>query len=132
LNDFVIPLARKCSCGINTPLIEKIAGRKADSIITPDGKIIPPLSITGIPGKVMERLNTFIVKQFQVVQEGFDELNVYLVIENNEEMKEKIIEEIRKEFKKKIKDMKINIIETDEIRKEGLLTPVVKSKMKIE
>ena len=46
LNDLIIPVNKKCNCGINSPLIGKIAGRKADSIILPDGKIIPPLSLT--------------------------------------------------------------------------------------
>jgi len=96
LNDFIIPLAKKCNCGINTPLIGKIAGRKADSIILPNGKIIPPLSLTGIPAKVMEKYNSFIVKQFQIVQQSYDELEIYLVMEKGKE-----------ELKKKIKTLKL-------------------------
>ena len=129
MNDYIIPLKKKCNCGINTPLIGKIAGRKADSIILPSGKIIPPLSLTGIPAKVMERYDSFIVKQFQIVQNAVDELNVYLVMEEgNEEIKKKIIEGIKEEYEKKLQ-IKVNVQEVEKIDSKEPISPVIISKV---
>ncbi len=129
LNDFIIPLNKKCNCGINAPLIGKIAGRKADSIIMPSGKIIPPLSITGIPAKVMEKMNSFKIKQFQIVQENYEEINIYLVMEDGKD-KEKIKEEIKKEYEKKVeKGVRINVIETDKINGDAIIKSKVDQKM---
>ena len=140
LNDFVIPLARKCSCGINTPLIEKIAGRKADSIITPDGKIIPPSSITGIPGKVMEKMGTNKILQFQIIQKSIDKIEVLIVIDEELRNKGASVEELFSELKKKFEerfDNKINVEvrEVEKIEKPPDLEtppPVVTSMVKIE
>jgi phenylacetate-CoA ligase len=132
LNDFVIPLAKKCNCGINAPLIEKIGGRTTDALVLPSGKIVPPLSITGIPAKVMERLNSFIVQQFQIIQEEPDEINVYLVMEDGATEKKRVMEEIKKEFEKKLKEnVKINVFEVDEIKSDTLIPKVVVSKVSI-
>ncbi len=130
LNDFVIPLAKKCNCGINTPLMGRIAGRKADSIIMPSGKIIPPLSFTGIPAKVMEKLNSFSIKQFQIVQEDYDEIVIYLVMENCQE-KEKIKEEVKREYEKRVENgVKIKVEEVNEVQKfDYAIPPVIHSKV---
>ena len=130
MNDILISPSKKCTCGINTPLIEKIAGRRADAIILPNGEIIPPLSITGIPGKVMKRLGTDKIKQFQIVQEDYDRIRFLLVIDD--ELRnvgppvEKIFEEIKKEGKKKIgSDVTVEVVEVEKIQKEGDLPPPV-------
>ena len=131
LNDIVHRTNRNCSCGINSPLIEKIEGRKADVIITPR-RIIAPLSITGIPLKVMDKLNCYKIEQFQIVQESFDEINIFLVIkESNEDIKKKIIKEMKKEYERKINDgVKIEVFEVDEIKSSKVIPPVVVSKVK--
>ncbi|HEC76816.1 MAG TPA: phenylacetate--CoA ligase family protein [Thermoplasmatales archaeon] len=140
LNDFVIPLARKCSCGINTPLIEKIAGRKADSIITPDGKIIPPSSITGIPGKVMEKMGTNKILQFQILQKSIDKIEVLVVIDEELRNKGPTVDELFSELKKKFDErfrnkIKVEIREVEKIEKSPDLEtppPVVTSLVRIQ
>ncbi|MEM2934752.1 MAG: AMP-binding protein [Candidatus Thermoplasmatota archaeon] len=126
LNDFITPIKNKCGCGINSPIIERIEGRKADSIILPSGKIIPPFTITGIPAKVMYSLQRFSIEQFQIIQDSEDEIIVNLVIDKNENMKEILKEKIREEFEKKIKESKVIIREVDEIEKNK---PVVISRL---
>ena len=126
LNDFITPIKNKCGCGINSPVIARIEGRKADSIILPSGKIIPPFTITGIPAKVMYSLQRFSIDQFQIVQNSEDEIMVNLVIDKNENMKEILKEKIREEFEKKIKEAKVIVREVDEIEKNK---PVVISRL---
>jgi len=122
LNDFVIPLSRKCDCGINSPLIEKIGGRMVDALIMPSGRMIPPFAVTGIPAKVMERLGISIVQQFQIVQEEKELINVYVVMEGSKEEKERVKEEIKKDFEKKLQeDVEVNVIEVDEIKSDTLI-----------
>ena len=128
LNDFIIPLDEDCECGINTPLIGRIAGRKADSIIMPSGKIIPPLSFTGIPAKVMEKYNSRLISQFQIVQESYDRINIYLVMEEDEN-KERIKEDIKKEYEKRVEEgVEINVIEVKGIKGDKVIDSKVELK----
>jgi len=132
MNDFVIPLARKCGCGINSPLIEKVAGRMVDALVMPSGRIVPPFAVTGIPAKVMERLGSNILQQFQIVQESVDEINVYLVMEGSKKERERVKKEIKKDFEKKLeKGIKVEVFEVDKIESDGLLPREVISKVKL-
>ncbi|RLF63204.1 MAG: hypothetical protein DRN33_04525, partial [Thermoplasmata archaeon] len=130
MNDILIPLDEKCNCGINTELIGRVEGRRADAIVLPSGKIIPPLSITGIPGEVMKKFNTNKIKQFQIIQESPNEVNVFIVID--EELRdtyppvETISGEIKKECIKKLgSDMRVNVVEVESIKGRGNLPPSV-------
>ena len=129
LNDFIIPLSTKCNCGINSPIIAKIGGRKADSIVTPSGKIVPPSSITGIPAKVMEKLRTNKILQFQIIQISIDKIEVLVVIDEEQRDKEPKVEKIFEELKKKFEErfggeIEVEIKEVKEVRKfDSLDTP---------
>ncbi|HDN96135.1 MAG TPA: hypothetical protein ENG71_03625 [Thermoplasmatales archaeon] len=122
-------MKKKCNCGINTPLIGKIAGRKADSIILPSGKIIPPSSITGIPAKVMEELNTKKILQFQILQKSIDKVEVLVVIDEEQRDKEPSIDILFKKLKEKFEarfggEVEVEIKEVKEIKRpERLATP---------
>jgi len=83
MNDFIIPLDSTCSCGINTCLLGIVGGRKADSIVLEEGKIIPPSAITGIPGKMMHEMGTDKIQQFQIVQKSTGYIEILLVIDEN-------------------------------------------------
>ncbi len=130
MDDILTLIDKKCGCGINTDIISRVGGRRVDAIILPNGRVIPPLSITGIPGEVMKKFGTDKVKQFQIVQENLGEMNVFIVID--EELRdvgpsvEKIFDEINKECKKKVgEEINVNIAEVSSIKKEGNLPPSV-------
>ena len=129
LNDFIIPLDEECECGINTPLIGRIAGRKADSIIMPSGKIIPPSAITGIPAKVMHELGTDKIEQFQIIQTSRDKVEIRIVIDealrNTGPSMEQLFNELKKRFEKAFNhEVNVEIKEVREIKKpEHLDTP---------
>lgn len=74
IEDIGIPSSKKCSCGRTQPLIEKIEGRIADFLITPEGKMVSGISLTDhfaghIPG----------VAQVQIIQEKIDNLTINIV-----------------------------------------------------
>jgi len=134
-----MPLAKKCNCGINAPLIEKIGGRKADSIVLPSGKIIPPSSITGIPAKVMEKMDTKKILQFQILQKTIDKVEVLIVIDEELRSIGPSVEEIFRELKKKFEErfdgeVEVEIKEVKKIEKPANLDtppPVVTSMVRV-
>lgn len=72
--DIGILFNKRCSCGRTQPLIERIEGRVADYLVTPDGKLVSGISLTDhfagqIPG----------VAQMQIVQERIDLLTLNIV-----------------------------------------------------
>ena len=130
MNDILIPLDKKCGCGINTDIISRVEGRRADAIVLKDGRVIPPLSITGIPGEVMKKFGTDKIRQFQIVQESHDKINILIVVD--EELRDvgapvkKIFDEIREECRRKIGGgVDVNVLEVENIKKEGDLPPSV-------
>ena len=135
LNDFIIPLEDECDCGINTPLIGRIAGRKADSIILPSGRIIPPSAITGIPAKIMHKFGVDIIQQFQIIQTSQRKVEILIVIDD--ELRERIssLEALFSELKKKFEEsfggeIEVVVREVKEIKKPPRLDtppPVVTS-----
>lgn len=136
VKDILVLSSEECDCGMHSPVIDRIEGRKIDCIVLPDGKIIPPLSITGIPYHVMEELNTKILEQFQIVQEDYDRIDVLVVLkEGSEKEKEKVISKLEEEFSKSLKGVQVNVKEVKRIeinRRDGLATPppMVISKVK--
>lgn len=123
MNDYIIPLTTHCPCGITTHLIGRVGGRKADSIILPDGKIIPPSAITGIPGKLMHELNTDKIQQFQIIQHTLDHIEILVVIDP--ELRDHgvptttILTELQKRYHEKIgKHIDITVKEVDKIHKD--------------
>ncbi|MCE5268532.1 MAG: hypothetical protein LLG00_11670 [Planctomycetaceae bacterium] len=69
LGDTAVMSDRRCACGRGLPLLESIAGRVADYVVTPEGKWISGISLTEnfavmVPG----------VAQLQIVQETIDRM----------------------------------------------------------
>ncbi len=111
--------SKTCSCGLETPVIEKLEGRKRANIILPNGKIFPPGAFCFI-SPVLHKLNTFKVKKYQIIQNKVNEIEILLVIDKDLKDKppsfEKISDNIKKVYRKKC-GPNVNIIlrEVDEI-----------------
>jgi len=78
IEDVGVLSGKKCTCRRTQPLIEKIEGRIADFLITPEGKLISGISLTDhfaghIPG----------IAQIQIIQEKVDLLTLYIVKDGN-------------------------------------------------
>jgi phenylacetate-CoA ligase len=74
VGDLAVLSNRRCVCGRGLPLLERIAGRVADYVVTPSGRLISGISLTEnfalkVPG----------VAQFQIVQETAHEFVFRLV-----------------------------------------------------
>jgi len=121
INDFVVQSQRRCTCGMHTPLIEKIEGRSVDCIILPNGEFVPPSSFTGIPHKVMHMFHTDKIEQFQIIQQSVHEVDILLVIDeqlrNVGPKVDELVKEIKKQFEKKFgKAITITVREVDRIQ----------------
>lgn len=121
-DDIMTPLDKKCNCGINSSLIRNIGGRTIDTFILPDGKIMPPLSVTGIPNKIMKEYKTDKIKQFQIIQREKDRIDVLIVIDeelrNDPPSVDKILEKIKKSYEEKFGEaVKVNAEEVEEVEK---------------
>jgi phenylacetate-CoA ligase len=74
VGDVAVPSDRKCVCGRGFPLLERVEGRTADYVVTPDGGLISGISLT-------ENLATLVpgLEQMQIVQEEADFLRLRIV-----------------------------------------------------
>ena len=90
IEDIGIPSGKSlCSCGRTQPLIERIEGRLADFLVTPEGKMVSGISLTdhfggSIPG----------IEQIQIIQDKSDHLLINLVKDGN--FSEKSTQQIEK------------------------------------
>lgn len=132
LDDLAVPEDGKCSCGLDTPIIKSIEGRRVDCIVLPDGRFIPPLAITSIPWKVMRSLNSKRLLRFQIIQQSLDKIELLLVLDEgsaDDVPDDVIIKKMKEKFCKEL-GVEIDVKLVDDVRKEGrLLPPVVISKV---
>lgn len=123
IDDIIIPTDKSCRCDNKSNLIKEIIGRSIDTIILPNGKIVPPLSLTAIPINTMEHLKSDMIKQFQIIQRKVDEIEVLIVI--NKECKtkietDKLFNELKRRFEERLgKDVHVEIKEVDKIEKKS-------------
>jgi len=104
-------------------MIKQIEGRSTDLIILPNGKTLSPLTLTGIPSKIMEDFNSYKIKQFQIIQHEIDQIEILIVIDEKQRnigVKVKdLLKEIEKRASRKIgKDINVTVTETDHIQKD--------------
>ncbi len=62
-----------CGCHQKTPILKVVEGRVADSIVLRDGRVLHPFSLT----LTLEHIEG--IARFQIVQESFDKINVFIV-----------------------------------------------------
>ncbi|MFO8077237.1 MAG: hypothetical protein R6U21_01145, partial [Thermoplasmatota archaeon] len=109
-----------CSCGLTTTVIDGgVEGRKRANIILPNGKVFPPGAFCFIT-PVLNKLNTFKVKQYQIIQQKKDEIEILLVIDESLRHVGPPVDQIREGIKKIYQEKAgpeviITIKEVDEI-----------------
>lgn len=74
VGDMAVPSDTKCPCGRGFPLLERVEGRTADYLVTPDGMLVSGISLT-------ENFATLIpgLEQMQIIQEATDFLRLRIV-----------------------------------------------------
>lgn len=77
-----------CTCGLNTPILEKIYGRKDDIIVTGDGRPV---------GRLSPVLKGFPVKESQYIQYSPGEVDVNIIPDDGFQLsdKKKILDAVR-------------------------------------
>jgi phenylacetate-coenzyme A ligase PaaK-like adenylate-forming protein len=113
--------SKDCDCGLSTPVIEGgVEGRKRANIVLPSGKVFPPGAFCFIT-PVLHKLQTFKVKQYQIVQKKIDEIEILLVIDEDLRDVGPSVDEVAKNIKEMYQkksgpDVKINVKEVKEVK----------------
>jgi len=129
LNDIASLDSEHCTCGMNTPLLKNLEGRKRDAIILPDGRIFPPATIPMPLAEAAGKYGTYQIKRFQFVQKALDDIEIRIEIDEEERNKgidvEKLLDEIRRNYEKLAGEgVKIEVKEVKEVEKpEGATSP---------
>ena len=124
IDDIAIPIKKDKCCKITSQMMRKIEGRATELIYLPDGETLSPLSVTGIPAKVMEKFNCYKIKQFQIIQHSLKDIEILILLDKKQKKvgvtDEEILKELHKKFSEKIGDnVKIKITQTNEIQKDA-------------
>ncbi len=112
--------SKDCDCGLSTPVIEGgIEGRTRANIILPSGKVFPPGAFCFIES-ALEGLDTFKIKQYQIIQHRIDIIEILLVID--EELRNVgpsvsgVMNRIKQAYRRKVgPDVTITVKEVDKI-----------------
>jgi len=123
IDDIAIPLKKDDCCNITSQIIQKIEGRASELIYLPDGKTLSPLTVTGIPAKVMEKFNCYKIKQFQIIQHTLNHIEILVVLDKKQKKvevtDEEVLNELHKKFSEKIgNNVEIKITQTNEIQED--------------
>jgi len=130
----------KCGCGLRTPaIVNGVEGRSKANIVFSNGKVFPPGAFCFIE-YVLHKLQTFKVRQYQIIQKTIDELEILLVIDedlrNIGASVDTIVEETKKIYQEKAgPEVKIIVREVKEIKGDPNSRkppPIVVSYVKIE
>ena len=76
IGDIGVPSDRKCNCGRGLPIMEKVEGRTFDIIVGTNGR-----HFDGHFFSILLRTAVDGIKQFQVVQESKNEINIKIVVD---------------------------------------------------
>ena len=108
------------SCGITTTTIKGgVEGRKRANIVLPNGNVFPPGAFCFIT-PVLTKLQTFKVKQYQIIQQDLHHIDILLVIDEEQRhigaSVDRIKNEIKKIYEQKVgDDVEITVKEVEEI-----------------
>ena len=123
VEDIITPMEPISNCNITSEMIRNIGGRSIELIRLPNGKTLAPFHVTTIPAMVMEKYNSYKIKQFQIIQHTIDNIEILVVIDeklrNIGPPVELLLKEIQERFKKTVgTDVNINVREVSEIEKD--------------
>ncbi len=110
LGDLAAFSGRQCPCGRELPLLQSMQGRSNDMVVTPEGKILHSEVFSYINRDLISK--GFLIKEFKIIQELKDELNV-LVIHSTSEA---AVNALRKQIEKHVgQGMEIRVSTMDSI-----------------
>jgi len=122
LSDLVIPDKSRCSCGTPGLNIKKILGRDDLALFFSDGRILLPVSISEIHGRILYELRTNMVRHTRIVQPDEKHIEISLVLDKEKKKdgvtSSEIFSILRKGYHDKIgDDVEITIKEVNKVKK---------------
>lgn len=96
LNDLASYSMEECDCGMHTPLLKKLEGRKKDAIVLPGGRVFPPATIPMPLATAAEKYG-YPIKRYQFIQHSLNKIEIRIEIEEMEE-EEKLLNEIKRNY----------------------------------
>ncbi len=130
LNDVAALAGERGSCGMQTPLLQQLEGRKKDAVILPDGSIYPPATFPMPLATAAERFDTLQIQRFQVVQRDLDDICIRVVLREGRSDDEAaaLIDAIQKEYRRDMLpgEVQLTVEEVDEVETpEGHESPPI-------
>jgi phenylacetate-coenzyme A ligase PaaK-like adenylate-forming protein len=124
IDDIVTPLGENYCCEIAGSLIKKIHGRKSDSIILPDGKIVMLSFLDTIIGELFHKMKIENVYRIQIIQHKIDYLEIKLLMDESFDKNKLSTNRIFKLLKNKLlekltQDIKIVINNVEKLDKDA-------------
>lgn len=126
LEDMVKTSEERCSCGINTDVLERIEGRSVDALVLPDGRFISPFVATTLIMNSTRDIYPYVMRQFQIVQKREDLISINVVLDEDVKDHETICNKIRDAFSRELgMDAEVKVVDRVENYGRVLPPPVV-------
>lgn len=119
----------KCHRGL--PLMKLVKGRKDDFIVTKDGRMFSPRTISVLMKELNFRKN---MKEYKFIQKDYDRFELILALEDSHISRNEIITELKNELRQSLSlkgDFTLKLKITDKIKRKNKLRKVV-SKMDVD
>ena len=118
IDDVVTPLNNDCTCGLAGGLIQRIHGRKSDSVLLPDGKMAFVSLFENILGESLSEIKVDKIKRIQIVQHKIDSIELKILVDEHlrdvGHPVDKMFSIIKNKLRKRLgPDIKIGIKEVD-------------------
>ena len=119
LDDIGIRSDEEGMCGMHTPLLKSLEGRKKDAIVLPDGKIFPPATFPMPLADAAAEFKTLKIERFQFEQRRLDDIiiRVKFVGGSKQKLVEQLIDAIKEKYKNLVGDqVDITVESVDDIK----------------
>lgn len=136
IDDIVSRSNEPCDCGIISEVIERIHGRRTDSIVLPNGKLVLTSFFENIIGETVYELNSDKIRRIQILQHSMNRLEIKIQIDEKLRPVRPSVEELFRILKRKLhdrlgSDIDITITEVDSfnVKDAYLVSKIDKSKI---
>lgn len=125
IDDIVSSSHESCDCGITSDVIERIHGRRTDSIVLPNGKLVLISFFENIIGETVYELNADKIRRIQILQHSVNRLEIKIQIDEKLRSVGPSVEELFGVLKRKLydrlgADIDVTITEVDSFNVKDL------------
>lgn len=135
LADMISLSEEECDCGIDTDIIKGLEGRKRESLILPDRRVIPPASVPLPLIESLEKFKIMSLERFQFYQDRMDRVEIRLRFRGDIEERERLFDDIKMRYIEIFgRDVEVEVKEVERIENpsDSPAPPMVISKVNLE